>query len=469
VGKRADRHTLPQPEINALLIERARAGRTVVRLKGGDPFVFGRGAEEALALAEAGVPFEVVPGVTAGVAAPAYAGIPVTHRDHASALGLVTGHAAAGKTEDPLDWPALARWPGTLVFYMGVRTLGRICDRLVAAGKDPETPAAAVRWGTTARQRTLVGTLASLPALAEGADLRPPAILVVGEVVGLRERLAWFERRPLFGRRIVVTRARAQASRLTRRLEALGAEAIEAPAIRIEPPTDPAPLTEAARAAAEGRFDWIVFTSANGVDAFFEALAARGLDARALARTRIASIGPATTERLASRGIRADLQPPAYTGAAVAEALGQRADLAGAAVLLPRADIAPPQLAEALAAAGASVTDVAAYRTVPDPEGARAATEALAARQVDWITFTSSSTVRFFVEAVGLDAVRASGARLASIGPTTSATLRDLGLEPTVEAAEHTVPGLVAAILSAEVGAPRHVPPERADGEGEPA
>jgi len=446
VGKRADRHTLPQEKINALLVEHARAGRTVVRLKGGDPFVFGRGGEEALALAEAGVPVEVVPGVTAGVAALAYAGIPATHRDHASALGLITGHAAAEKTDDPLDWDALARWPGTLVFFMGVANLPRICANLIDRGKDPATPAAAVRWGTTPRQRTVAGTLATLPDLAAEANLEPPAVIAVGGVVGLRDRLAWFDRRPLFGRRILVTRARAQASSLVADLTALGAEAIEAPSIRIERPEDPGPLAAAVRET----FDWIVFTSVNGVDAFFGALADAGRDLRALAGTRVASIGPATTDRLVAAGIRPDLQPETYTGAAVAETLGREADLGGATVLLPRADIAPRQLADALEARGAHVTEVVAYRTVPDTEGARSAAEDLEAGRVDWVTFTSSSTVRHFVDAVGVDAVRASGARVASIGPTTSGTLREAGLEPTVEASEHTIPGLVAAIVEAE-------------------
>jgi len=448
VGKRSDRHTLPQDEINALLVERARAGQTVVRLKGGDPFVFGRGGEEALALADAGVPFEVVPGVTAGVAALAYAGIPATHRDRASALGMITGHAASDKTADPLDWEALARWPGTLVFYMGVKNLPHIFRSLARAGMDAATPAAAVRWGTTPQQTTVTGTLATLPDRAAEAGLEPPAVIVVGDVVGLRERLAWFETLPLLGRRILVTRARAQASRLVEQLDALGAETVEAPAILIEPPEDSGPLLAAAREA--GGFDWIVFTSVNGVDAFFDALAETGGDARALAGVRLAAIGPATAERLGGHGLRADLQPATYTGAAVAEALAEAADLDGAAILLPRADIAPPDLADALTAGGARVTEVTAYRTAADPAGAEAAAEALQAGRADWITFTSSSTVRNLVDAVGTDAVRDSGANLASIGPTTSAALREVGLAPTVEATEHTIPGLVAAILEYE-------------------
>jgi len=315
---------------------------------------------------------------------------------------------------------------------MGVANLPSICRGLIEAGADADTPAAAIRWGTTPRQRTLAGTLATLPDRAAEADLQPPAVIVVGRVVGLRDRLAWFESRPLLGRRILVTRARTQASALLERLEALGAEAVEAPAIRIEPPQDPAPLAEAARHA--GDFDWIVFTSVNGVDAF----------------VRLATIGPATTERLSAHGIRADLQPATYTGTALAEALTEAADLSGATVLLPRADIAPPELADALAAHGARVTEVTAYRTVPDADGMGAAKQALAERRDDWITFTSSSTVRNFVTAVGAEAVREAGARLASIGPTTSAALREAGLEPTVEAADHTIPGLVAAILEHE-------------------
>jgi len=451
VGKRASQHTLPQEGINALLVEKAQAGATVVRLKGGDPYVFGRGGEEALALVEAGIDFEVVPGVTAAVAAPACAGIPVTHRHVASGVAFVTGHEADDKVDPALDWDALARWPGTLVFYMGVRNLAAISENLIAHGRSAETPAAAVRWGATPRQKTITGTLATLPQTAGEAGLEPPAIIVVGDVVRLRDRLQWFERRPLFGRRIVVTRARAQASELTKRLDALGAETIESPAIRIEPPDDPAPLQTAARHAAS--FDWIVFTSVNGVAAYFEALADAGLDARALASARIATIGPATAERLARFGLRPDLQPETFTGAAVAEALAATGNPAGLRILLPRADIAPKELPGTLAAQGAEVHEVVAYRTAPDTASCGVVAEALEADEIDWLTFTSSSTVGNFVGAVGKDRVCASRARIASIGPTTSATLREAGLEPTVEADPHTIPGLVDAIVSCETGA----------------
>jgi len=462
VGKHASHHTLEQEEINRLLVDRALAGATVVRLKGGDPMVFGRGGEEALALAEAGIPMEIVPGVTAGVAAAAYAGIPVTHRRLASAVAFVTGHeadpsfAAAAlplrredaKTASALDWDALARWPGTLVFYMGVATLPAIAANLIGRGLAAETPAAVIHRGTTPRQKVVAGTLAALPRLAEEAGIGPPALIVVGRVVALRDRLAWFERRPLFGRRIVVTRARAQASVLTAHLESLGAEVIEAPAIRIEPPEDPTALREAARTPQA--FDWIVLTSASGVDALFDALAAEGLDARALAPCRMAAIGPATAARLASRGIRADLVPETFTAAAVIAALAARQTLAGVRVLLARADIAPKEPADALAARGAIVREVVAYRTVSDFSNSGSVAAALDRGEVDWLTFTSSSTVKNFLDGVGADRIRASRARIASIGPTTSATLRQAGLEATVEAEEHTIPALVEAIVTRE-------------------
>jgi len=448
VGKRAAVHTLSQDGINRLLVEKGLAGKTVVRLKGGDPYVFGRGGEEALALLEAGVEFEVVPGVTAAIAGAAYAGIPVTHREVASAVGLVTGHEADDKPDSALDWAALAQWKGTLVFYMGAANLGVISSNLTAHGRSAETPVAVIHWGTTPRQRVVTGTLRTIVDAVAAAALKPPALILVGEVVKLREHLNWFEKRPLFGRRIVVTRSRAQASELAAKLESLGAETIEAPAIRIEAPQDARPLRDAARRAAE--FDWIVFTSTNGVDAFFGALADQGMDARALAGRRIAAIGPSTAEHLAQHGIRADLQPEAFTGAAVAKALAAQGSLAGVRILLPRADIAPKELVETLAGKGATVRDVVAYRTVPDTSGREVVRERLAQGEIDWLTFTSSSTVKNFLDAVGADAVRAAKPKIASIGPTTSATLREAGLAPTVEADPHTIPGLIDAIVRHE-------------------
>ena len=454
VGKRASAHAVPQEEIHRLLVQRARAGATVVRLKGGDPFIFGRGGEEALALAEAEIPFEIVPGVTAAVAAAACAGIPLTHRDLASAVAFVTGHEANAKAS-ALDWDALARWPGTLVFYMGVANLREIAENLIARGLAPDTPAAAIHWGATPQQKVFTGTLKTLPALTFSL-LKPPALILVGKVVALREPLAWFEKRPLFGRRIVVTRPREDAAEFLSRLEALGAETILAPAIRIEPPEDPSPLREAVCGASD--FDWIVFTSARGVDAWFGVMDEAGLDARALAGRCIATIGPATAARLAARGIQADIQPEHFTSAALAETLVAAGDIAGAKILLPRADIAPKDLAEALADRGATVREVVAYRTVPDPGAMAAVVERLAHKTIDWITFTSASTVRNFCMAAGVDRMRASGAHLASIGPVTSAALRVAALEPTVEAGLHTVEGLVDAIVAREKTMPSGPP-----------
>ncbi len=450
VGKQAGDHTLSQDEINALLVELGLAGHRVVRLKGGDPYVFGRGGEEALALLAAGVPFDEVPGITSGIAAPAYAGIPVTHRLLASNFGVVTGHETPDKDDSDLDYKVLAGWRGTLAFYMGVRNLPPICHGLIAGGLDPTTPAAVIHWGTTSRQRVVTASVADLPAAAEAAGIKPPAIILVGKVVALRDKLNWFEARPLFGRRVVVTRARQQASDLTEQLTDLGAEVIELPTIRIEPPGDPAPLH---RAAAEAnRFDWIVFTSVNAVDAFFAALQAAGFDTRALARTKLCSIGSATSERLAAFGVRPDAQPATYTTDSIGDAIAAQTALAGARILYPRSDIAPPKLAADLTARGATVVDVVAYRTVPEQHDAKHAADLFDEGGVTWVTFTSSSTVTNFLTLVPAERLKALGTRLASIGPSTSETLRQAGLTPVVEAKVHTIPGLVNAILDMEKG-----------------
>lgn len=448
VGKKAGAHTLKQEEINALLVARAGEGATIVRLKGGDPYVFGRGGEEALDLVAAGVDFEVVPGVTAGVAAPAYAGIPVTHRKLASNFALITGHETPDKEGSDLDFEALARFKGTLGFYMGVRNLAPICENLISHGLDAETPAAIICWGTTSRQRVLTATAASLPQRAAEEGFEPPSIILIGKVVSLRAKLNWFEARPLFGRRIVVTRARSQASKLSARLEALGAEAIEMPAIRIEPPADPAPLAGAVADVAS--FGWIIFTSANGVDGFFDALARAGLDSRALSACKLCTIGPATTARLDRFGLRADLQPKKYISTEIVKALSGAEDLAAVRILCPRADIAPGEMIEALSECGADVTEVTAYRTVPDGAGSESVVEMLGENEVNWITFTSSSTVKNFFTVVSPDAVRASDVRLASIGPATSATLAEAGFGPDVQAESYTIDGLVEAILTEE-------------------
>ena len=452
VGKQAGAHTLSQDEINALLVKLGRSGKTVVRLKGGDPFVFGRGGEEALALAEAGIAFEVVPGVTAGVAAPAYAGIPVTHRHMAANLGLVTGHEDPDKPESDLDYAALAAWRGTLVFYMGVKNLPKICSSLIENGLPGDTPAAIVRWGTTSRQEVVVGTVRDLPDRVAAAGIKPPAVTVIGQVAQLREKLVWFDRRPLLGRRIVVTRARRQASGLVERLDGLGAEVIEMPTIRIAPAEDPAPLREAV--AEVERFDWIVLTSVNGVEAFFAALADAGKDSRALAGCKVCAIGPATRAALAAAGIRADAQPAKFVSSEIAATLAAAAPakkLAGAEILCPRADIAPKDLIDDLTARGASVREVTAYRTVCDTSGAEQVRDLLADDQIHWITFTSSSTVKNFFTTIDAQSIRsARSVRLVSIGPVTSDTIRTFGFEPAVEADPHTIDGLVRAILVQE-------------------
>jgi uroporphyrinogen III methyltransferase/synthase len=441
VGKRGGEHTRTQDEINRLLVELAGEHRTVVRLKGGDPFVFGRGGEEALVLREAGVPFEVVPGITSGVAGPAYAGIPVTQRGTAASVALVTGHEDPLKDDTDLDWAHLARGVGTLVFYMGVGKMADNFRRLVEGGRPPHTPAAAVEWGTYPRQRTITGTLETLPALVREAGIGAPSVVVVGEVVALRERLAWYDRRPLSGRRVVVTRARAQASGLAAELRALGAEVMEFPTIRIEPSPDAGALRRAA--AGVGAFDWVVFTSVNGVEHFWGALDAEGLDARALAGVRVCALGPATAAELLRRGVRADLVPDEYVAEATVEALAAAAELRGARVLLPRAEVARAVLPDSLRDRGAEVVEVAAYRTVQDGAGVDEVRRRLAEGGVDLLTFTASSTATNFAALVGTDT---GGARVASIGPITSATLRGLGMEVDVEAAEYTIPGLLAAI-----------------------
>jgi uroporphyrinogen III methyltransferase/synthase len=441
VGKRGGETSASQEEITSLLVELAGRHEVVVRLKGGDPFVFGRGGEEAEALALAGIVFEVVPGVTAGVAGPAYAGIPVTHRGVSSSVTFVTGHEDPSKDRSDLDWGMLARGTGTLVFYMGVRRMEENLARLVAAGRPADTPAAIIEWGTYPRQRTLVGTAGTLAEVARAAGVGAPALVVVGEVVELRDRLAWFESRPLFGKRVVVTRARAQASLFAARLEEMGAEVVQFPAIRIIDPTDPLPLRAAVRDA--DHFDWIVFTSVNAVHRFWAELRAGGRDTRALAGVSLCAIGPATAAAVELEGARADLVPAEFVSEAVVEALAAEGELAGIKVLLPRAEVAREALPKMLRERGAVVEEVAAYRTVPDAHQAEELRQRLDAGEIDLLTFTSSSTVRNFAEALG---TRIGRAQVASIGPITSATARELGFEVAVEASEYTIPGLLDAI-----------------------
>lgn len=444
VGKKGGDHTLGQEAINRLLVEQALAGRTVARLKGGDPFIFGRGGEEAEELVAAGVPFEVVPGVTSAIAAAAYAGIPLTHRDHTATLAFVTGHEDPAKESSTIDWQALAGI-GTLVFFMGVKNLPQIVERLTAHGVPPERPVALVRWGTTARQQTVTGTLADIVARVRAAGLKAPAITVVGEVVRLRERLQWFERLPLLGRRIVVTRAREQASDLVERLTALGAEVLECPTIRIAAPASWEPLDGAIARLRE--FQWVVFTSVNGVHAFFGRLAHHGLDARALGHLRTAVIGPATGAALAARGLSSDVVPESYRAESVVEAF-RREDMTGRAVLLPRAAEARPVLPVELGRMGAAVEEVPVYRTEIAAEGAEALVARLEEGRVDLVTFTSSSTVKNFQRLLpaGRRAALMERVQVASIGPITTETARELGFRVNVTAAVYTIPGLVQAI-----------------------
>jgi uroporphyrinogen III methyltransferase/synthase len=420
-------------------VELGRSRDVVVRLKGGDPFVFGRGGEEAQALAEAGVDFEVVPAVTAGVAAPAYAGIPVTHREDASAVAFVTGHEDPAKPESALDWPALAAFPGTLVLYMGVRNLAGIAERLVAGGRPPTEPVAVVERGTLAGQRTVTGTLADIAERVAEAGLGPPAITIVGPVARLRERLEWVERRPLFGRSVVVTRARAQASGLAARLGALGARVVEAPAIRVEP-RPAAEVDPVVERIAD--YALVCLTSPNGAALLLDALDRGGRDARALAAVTVAAIGPGTAAELRKGGIRADVVPPRSIAESLVEALAD-VPVEGRRVLVARASEARDVLPAALAERGADVDVLALYDTVAeslDEEQLEAAASA------DYVTFTSSSTVRFFLESV--DGAFPAGARVVSIGPVTSATVRELGLEVHVEAERHDLDGLVDALVA---------------------
>jgi uroporphyrinogen III methyltransferase/synthase len=434
VGKEGGGPSMAQEEIDRLLLEHARAGRRVVRLKGGDPFVFGRGGEEALALREAGIPFEVVPGVTAGLAAPAYAGIPATHRDRASAVALVTGHEDPDKPESAIDWPALAAFPGTLVFYMGVRQLPRIAERLIAGGRPADDPAAVIERGTLPGQRTVLATLATIAERAAAEAIRPPSITLVGPVAALREELRWFEDRPLAGRTVADTRARAQASGLAARLRALGAEVLETPAIRVValdgPPLDPS------------GYDLVCVTSPNGARLLFERLAAGGRDARALHGARVAAIGPGTARALREHGVIADVVPERFVAEALVEAL---AGVPVCRALIARARVARDVLPDALRARGAEVDVLELYETVaePLPEDTLSA-----ARSADYVTFTSSSTVRFFLDATGGPDAVGERTKLVSIGPVTSATLREHGLEPHVEAERHDVDGLVEALVA---------------------
>ena len=445
-GKRKGEQTFTQEAINALLIDRARRGRVVARLKGGDPFVFGRGGEEALALAEAGVPFEVVPGVTSVVAVPAYAGIPITHRDYAATVVLATGHEDAKKSGSAIPWDDLASTRGTLVFVMGMTNLATISKQLVQRGRPPNTPVAVIRWGTYPRQQTVVGTLATIARDAVRLDLKPPGLIVVGEVVALRDRLAWYERRPLFGRTVIVTRPKAQSAELISRLEDAGAEVIEAPMITLVPPSS---WDEVDRAIARvSRYRWLVFTSVNAVRFFLDRLFACNRDARSLADARVAVIGEHTAAAAREYGIVPDVVADESTGEGLAAALSKE-DLAGAAILFPRARTAREHLPEVLVARGARVDLVTVYENRPIgtvPEAVRAA---LTRGKATIVTFTSGSTVAAFLDALGSEADQLMrGVTVACLGPVTADAARARGLVPRIQPARQTTAALVSALIA---------------------
>jgi len=452
VGKRGGDHKLTQDQTNALLVELAGEGLEVVRLKGGDPYLFGRGAEEAAYLARHGVKCEVIPGISSGIAAPAYAGIPVTHRKIASTVTFVTGHEDPTKADTAVDYKSLAGLiaaGGTACFYMGIGQLPRIVSSLTEHALNPATPAAVVQWGTRTKQRSVRGPLNGIERLIKEQGIGSPAIILVGQVAGLDEPgLDFFTSRPMFGQRVLVTRSRQQASQLSQGLEALGAEVFEAPTIRVVPPTDWGEVDQAVKEI--GGYDWLILTSGNGVEALADRLAVLQLDARHLAGVKIAAVGEATSEALSRRlGIRPDFVPQRTMGEALGQEMVEREAVGGRSVLLLRADIARPALPRLLGEAGAKVTELVVYQTKIADGLPGEVMEALSGGGIDWVTFTSSSTARNLVELLGEDRSFLEGVKTASIGPVTSQTMAELGLKITVEASESNVGGLVEALVSA--------------------
>ena len=447
VGKKGGDHTFSQETINALIVEKAQKGLTVTRLKGGDPFIFGRGGEEAEVLIDARIPFEIIPGVTSAIAAPAYAGIPLTHRKFTSTIAFVTGHEDPTKVESSIDWAALAKGIGTIVFFMGVKNLPHITDRLIHHGMPPDTPVALVRWGTTPKQTTVSGTLHTIVDRTKAAGVKPPAVIVVGHVVKLREKMKWFETRPLMGRCIVVTRAREQASDLVKRLSDLGAECLECPTIKVVPPEDAEPLDRAIENLSS--YDWLIFTSINGVNFFFERLFQKNKDVRDLKDIRTAVIGPATQKRLFDFGFKSDIVPESYRAESVVKAF-VGIDVIGKKILLPRAKEARPVLPLELKKMGAVVDEVTAYRTHAVKDNAEILSARLKERSIDMITFTSSSTAKNFHALFPSEDLKdlMQGVTIASIGPVTADTARDLGFDVNIVAESYTIPGLCQAILT---------------------
>jgi uroporphyrinogen III methyltransferase / synthase len=442
-GKRAD---MPQERINALIVQKAREGKMVVRLKGGDPYIMGRGGEEAAALAEAKIYFEVVPGVSSITAVPNYAGIPLTHREYCSSFTVFTGHEDADEKQASLLYSEIAKIPGTKVALMGTANLDEWTQALIKNGLPPETPAAIIQWGTLGKQKSAAGTLATIASLAKAQKLSPPALVVVGDVVKLREKLDWFENRPLFGKRIVVTRARDQAVEFSQKLTELGADVLEIPVIKRALPENKQDVVDAMLSL--NSYDWLVFTSVNGVAAFFELFFRHFHDLRDLGGAKIAAVGPATAAKLREMRLQVDAIPDDALGKKIAETLAKHGSIENCKICLLRAEDANPDLLQALEEFGAITDDIAVYKTVAETEDAPAAQELLK-DGADWLTFTSGSTVQFFHARFDLPKLlkQFPGMKLASIGPETSKAIRALGLEPKTEAKEHTCEGLMAELL----------------------
>ena len=444
VGKASSDHTMRQEDINQLLVDKAKEGKVVVRLKGGDPFVFGRGGEEALLLVENKIPFEIVPGITSAISVPAYAGIPVTHRGIATSFAVVTGHEDPTKAESTIKWSHLATAVDTLVFLMGVENLPHITKNLIEHGRSADTPAAVIRWGTKPEQRVLVTTVGQAAADVVEAGMKPPAIFIVGEVVTLREKLAWFDQRLLFGKTALVTRAREQASALTSELEALGAQCIEAPAIKLVPPESYAELDESIDKLTT--YNWLIFTSVNGVEYFFSRLHEKGRDSRTLGNARIAAIGAQTAARLKDYGILADIVPLEFRAEGIVAALTGRIKQ-GMSVLIPRALVARDILPEKLREMGATVDVVPVYRTLIGDTDGKSLAEKLSAGGIDLVTFTSSSTVTNLLDLLGPQGAELiKNAKVACIGPITASTCLEYGITPDTIAEEYTIKGMVEAI-----------------------
>jgi uroporphyrinogen III methyltransferase/synthase len=443
------KHTHTQEEINQMLVDWALAGKTVVRLKGGDPFIFGRGGEEVETLVESGVPFEVVPGVTSATAAATYAGIPITHREYTASVAFLTGHEDPTKPGSKIDWAKLATGAGTLVVYMGIKNLPVIVENLVSNGRDPKTPVAVVRWASTPEQQTVVGTLETIADIVRENDIKPPALIIVGDVVTLRDKIDWFEKRPLFGKRIVVTRTREQASELMAGLEEYGANCLEYSTIKIEPVDSYAELDEELERLNE--YHWILFTSLHGVKYFFDRLYENGLDTRSLKGPSVAAVGKTTADLLLTYGIRADLLPDVFTGEGLAESLLDQG-VEGRNILIPRAEKAREILPETLRGAGAQVTVIPVYTNVVPEGNQRELHDALEAGKVDMVTFTSSSTVRNFLAMIGTDDSEEikrlmKNVVIAAIGPITTKTVTDNGLQVDIQPESYTIPDLVQSIV----------------------